>query len=58
MFRWIIGSSLKLRFLVLAGAAVLLAFGIQQMRRMPLDVFPEFASLGTKPSPRILRNAP
>jgi CzcA family heavy metal efflux pump len=43
MFGWIIGSSLRFRLLVLAMAAVLLVFGIQQLRRMPIDVFPEFA---------------
>jgi CzcA family heavy metal efflux pump len=43
MFRWIIGSSLKFRFLVVAAAAALLAFGTQQLHRMPIDVFPEFA---------------
>lgn len=43
MFRWIIGSSLKFRFLVLGAAVALLVFGIQQMRHMPIDVFPEFA---------------
>ena len=43
MFRWIIGSSLKFRFLVLAGAAALLVFGTAQLRKTPVDVFPEFA---------------
>jgi len=43
MFRWIIGSSLKFRFLVLALAGALLVFGTQQLRKMPVDVFPEFA---------------
>ncbi|NDZ11781.1 acriflavin resistance protein [Variovorax sp. WS11] len=43
MFTWIIGSSLRFRFLVLAMAATLLVFGTQQLRRMPVDVFPEFA---------------
>jgi CzcA family heavy metal efflux pump len=43
MFTWIIGSSLKFRFLVLAMAATLLFFGTQQLRKMPVDVFPEFA---------------
>ncbi len=43
MFNWIIGSSLKFRFLVLAAAAALLFFGTQQLRKMPVDVFPEFA---------------
>jgi CzcA family heavy metal efflux pump len=43
MFSWIIGSSLKFRFLVLAFGAALVVFGTQQMRKMPVDVFPEFA---------------
>ncbi len=43
MFRWIIGSSLKFRFLVLAAAAALVVFGAEQLRKMPVDVFPEFA---------------
>ena len=43
MFRWIIGSSLKFRFLVLGAAVALLVFGTQQLRHMPIDVFPEFA---------------
>jgi CzcA family heavy metal efflux pump len=43
MFRWIIGSSLKFRFLVVAAAAALLFFGTGRVRDMPVDVFPEFA---------------
>src|ERR1041384_3194155 len=43
MFTWIIGSSLKFRFLVLGIGAALLVFGTQQLRKMPVDVFPEFA---------------
>jgi CzcA family heavy metal efflux pump len=43
MFAWIIGASLRFRFLVLAIAAALLVFGTQQLRKMPIDVFPEFA---------------
>jgi CzcA family heavy metal efflux pump len=43
MFSWIIGSSLKFRFLVLGAATALLVFGTQQLRKMPVDVFPEFA---------------
>jgi CzcA family heavy metal efflux pump len=43
MFAWIIGSSLKFRFLVLAAAAVMLGAGLHQLPRMPVDVFPEFA---------------
>jgi CzcA family heavy metal efflux pump len=43
MFSWIISTSLKFRFLVVAAAAALLAFGAEELRRMPVDVFPEFA---------------
>jgi CzcA family heavy metal efflux pump len=43
MFRWIVGSSLKFRYLVIAIAAGLIYFGIGQLRDMPVDVFPEFA---------------
>ena len=43
MFSWIIGSSLRFRFLVLATAAVMLSFGLYRLPNMPVDVFPEFA---------------
>ncbi len=43
MFGWVVGSSLKFRFLVVAIAAALLVFGTEQLRKMPVDVFPEFA---------------
>jgi len=43
MFSWITGSSLKSRLLVLGIGAALLEFGTQQLRKMPVDVFPEFA---------------
>ena len=43
MMRWIVGSSLHFRFLVLALAAAMMFFGTQQLRGMPVDVFPEFA---------------
>src|SRR3990172_379063 len=43
MMRWIVGSSLKFRFLVIAIAAGLMYVGIEQVRNMPVDVFPEFA---------------
>jgi CzcA family heavy metal efflux pump len=43
MMRWIVGSSLKLRFLVIAGAAAMLAFGAATLGDQPVDVFPEFA---------------
>ncbi|MGH8897067.1 MAG: efflux RND transporter permease subunit [Egibacteraceae bacterium] len=43
MMRRIVGSSLKFRFLVVAGAAAMMFFGVMQLRNMPVDVFPEFA---------------
>jgi CzcA family heavy metal efflux pump len=43
MLRWIIASSLKFRYLVLAVSAGLAYFGVTQLREMPVDVFPEFA---------------
>src|SRR3954467_4248345 len=41
--RWIVGSSLRFRFLVVAVAAALVAFGLQDLRHEKVDVFPEFA---------------
>ena len=43
MMRWIVGSSLRFRFLVLALAAGMMAFGVSRLNHMPVDVFPEFA---------------
>ncbi len=43
MMRWIIGSSLKFRFIVLALATALMVFGASKVDDMPVDVFPEFA---------------
>src|SRR5262245_58626079 len=37
----VIAFSLKNRVLVLLGAAALVAFGLYQLRRMPVDVFPD-----------------
>src|SRR2546421_10725029 len=58
VFRWIIGSSLQFRFLVVAAADALLAFGSQQLRKMPVDVFPighpNLAQLGQAASPLAL----
>lgn len=42
MMRWLIGTSLRLQFLIIVLAVVLLGFGISQLRRMPIDVYPEF----------------
>ncbi|MDI1464827.1 efflux RND transporter permease subunit [Catellatospora sp. KI3] len=43
MMRWIVGSSLKFRALVVAIACGLMLLGVGQLRDMPVDVFPEFA---------------
>ena len=43
MLRWILGSSLKYRFIVVAAAAGLAYFGVGQLQHAPIDVFPEFA---------------
>ena len=43
MFGWIIGTSLKFRFLIIAIAVTMVAFGASELRKMPVDVFPEFA---------------
>jgi CzcA family heavy metal efflux pump len=43
MVRWIVGASLRYRFVVIALAAAMLLFGTPQLRNAPVDVFPEFA---------------
>ena len=43
MFRRIVAWSLKYRFIVLAMAVALMIIGVDQMRDMRVDVFPEFA---------------
>src|SRR4029434_2935438 len=42
MMRWIIEASMRLRFLVIILAVVLMVFGMAQLRGMPVDVYPEF----------------
>ena len=42
MMRRIIAWSMQLRLLMLVAAAVLLFFGVTELRQMPLDVLPEF----------------
>jgi Cu/Ag efflux pump CusA len=41
--RWIISSSVKFRLLAVALGAAMMFFGVQQLRDMPVDAFPEFA---------------
>jgi CzcA family heavy metal efflux pump len=43
MMRWIVGTSLRLRYLVVAVAGVMMYVGVGAIRDMPVDVFPEFA---------------
>jgi CzcA family heavy metal efflux pump len=43
MMRWIVGSSLKFRFVVLLAGAAMLFFGARQLHAAPVDAFPEFA---------------
>ncbi|MGH8656590.1 MAG: efflux RND transporter permease subunit [Gammaproteobacteria bacterium] len=43
MIRWIVGTSLKLRYLVVGVASLMMLYGILTLRDMPVDVFPEFA---------------
>ncbi|HYX83728.1 MAG TPA: efflux RND transporter permease subunit [Gaiellales bacterium] len=41
--RWIVRSSLHFRFIVVAVAVGMVAFGATRVSNMPVDVFPEFA---------------
>jgi CzcA family heavy metal efflux pump len=43
LMRWIVGSSLKFRYLVVAGAVAMMVAGTLQVPDMRVDVFPEFA---------------
>jgi len=43
MLRFIVSTSLKFRYLVVAIALGMMYFGVGQLRKMPVDVFPEFA---------------
>ncbi len=42
MLRSIVGSSIRLRFLVITFALVLVVFGIIEVSKIPIDLFPEF----------------
>ena len=43
MMRWIVGASMQLRVLVVVIAALIMVFGVSQLRQMPVDVLPEFS---------------
>ncbi len=41
MMRWIVGSSLRFRYIVVALAAAMMALGVVRLRDIPVDVFPD-----------------
>jgi CzcA family heavy metal efflux pump len=43
MLRWIIGSSLQLRLLVVVIAATIITIGVAQLGKAPVDILPEFS---------------
>jgi CzcA family heavy metal efflux pump len=43
MMRWVVGSSLKFRFIVVGLAGAMLCFGVVRLPNAPMDAFPEFA---------------
>src|SRR5438046_7294303 len=43
MIRWVVGTSLRFRLIVVALGLGLIYFGSQRLRDIPIDVFPEFA---------------
>ena len=43
MLRWIVGSSIRIRSLILFFAGAMLVFTTIQLREMPVDVLPEFS---------------
>ena len=48
VMRWIVETSLRFRFIVVAIAALMMAVGSLQLAKMPVDVFPEFARRGSR----------
>lgn len=43
MMRWIVRSSLRIRYIVIALAIAMMVIGANQLQAMPVDVFPEFS---------------
>ena len=43
MMRWIVSTSIQSRLMVAAIAVGLMAYGITQLQKMPVDVLPEFS---------------
>ena len=44
MMRWIVATSLRFRFVVLAVAAIVMVIGFGQLRGVPVDVFPDLSA--------------
>ena len=44
MLRWVVGSSLQFRSLIMVGAAALMVLGLYRLRDAPVDVLPEFSA--------------
>src|SRR5438270_1858829 len=42
MVSWLVGSAVRLRLLVVAAVVAVLAFGVVQLQKAPVDVYPEF----------------
>jgi CzcA family heavy metal efflux pump len=43
MMRWLVGTSIRFRFIVFFIASAMVLYGLDRLRHMPVDVFPEFA---------------
>ncbi len=56
--QWIVAKSLKYRYLVVFGAALLMIFGISQIRSMSVDVFLSLPRRGWRFKPRLWGSPP
>jgi CzcA family heavy metal efflux pump len=46
--RWVVGTSLKFRYLIIGFAIILMYFGTQTLGHQKIDVFPEFAPVSVE----------
>src|SRR5690348_3226642 len=42
MITWLLGSAIRLRWLVVAAVVAILGFGVVRLQSAPVDVYPEF----------------